>query len=449
MSRLFPDPSGSDAEGLYRAQDVSPALIPDQGLSPRTSELTAPDFFQAEQVMLSVLLWDANRKRRTTTIREKSILRRVVDEAGNIKTIKLKIFAAGDEGFPNATDLDTHMAFQRLLYERRSMGQAITNPVRVTGAEMLKLRGVTRAGSFYSDLRRYFRLMTLTGISMDQSSTGKRQKEFVWHVFDAVTQEGERRVDGSIASTHEIYLSQWFRESLLAGRYLLIDYTLFSRLTRPLSKVLHQALHHLFHVGGGRAEMSYTELVENAQAGKFTALSRVRQQLDPCHRELQQVGLLDGWWYEPLPDKDFRIHYVAGSQWWSSYQALQDDRLQHAIDEAETGPRPVVRDVLDDRPLQQDDAGGESKAVTRAIHQSLIEEIYRFIGRREGNYYPFWLQAVRDLDRSTIYKTMGEVQERAVRGELKKSKSAYLVWALKMAARKRGLPWGGSEKNDV
>ncbi|MDP3597116.1 MAG: replication initiator protein A [Nitrospirota bacterium] len=422
----------------------------DRLTAPSTQDISAPDFFQAEQVMLSVLLWDANRKRRTTAIREKSILRRVVDESGSIKTIKLKILAAGDEGFPNAgCDLDFHMAFQRLLHERRSAGQPITNPVRVTGAEMLKLRGLTRAGSFYHDFKKYLRIMTLTGISMDQSSSGKKQKEIVWHVFDAVVQEGERRVDGTVASTHEVYLSQWFRDSLGAGRYLLLDYTLFSRLTRPLSKVLHQALHHLFHMGGGRTDLSYLELVENAQAGKFTALSRVRQQLDPCHRELQRVGLLDGWWYEPMGEKDFRIHYVAGTQWWASYQALQDDRIQRAIEAVDGDPPPVVRDVLDDRPTVDAMSTGTSPAVTRAIHQSLIEEIYRFLGRREGSYYPFWLQAVRDLDRTAIYKAMGEVQERAVRGELKKPKAAYFIWSLKLAARKRGLLWGGSSKDEV
>lgn len=47
------------------------------------------------------------------------------------------------------------------------------------------------------------------------------------------------------------------------------------------------------------------------------------------------------------------------------------------------------------------------KALTRAIHDSLIEEMYWFRDRREGRHYPCWLQAVSDVDRTAIEKTMG------------------------------------------
>ena len=65
-----------------------------------------------------------------------------------------------------------------------------------------------------------------------------------------------------------------------------------------------------------------------------------------------------------------------------------------------------------------------------------------FLDGREGRHYPFWLQAVGDVDRTAIEKTMGAVQAWAVRGEPTKRKPR--IWCgLTLAARKRGLLWGG------
>lgn len=109
-------------------------------------------------------------------------------------------------------------------------------------------------------------------------------------------------------------------------------------------------------------------------------------------------------------------------------------------------PPSQVRDVLDQAPSA---VGGpeKDKAVTQAIHDSLIEEMCWFLDRREGRHYHFWLQAVGDVDRTAIEKTMGAVQAWAVRGELTKRKPR--IWCgLTLAARKRGLLWGGSSRDD-
>ena len=66
-----------------------------------------------------------------------------------------------------------------------------------------------------------------------------------------------------------------------------------------------------------------------------------------------------------------------------------------------------------------------------------------FLDRREGRHYPFWLQAVGDVDRTAIEKTMGAVQAWAVRGGPTKRKPR--IWCgLTLAARKLGLLWGRS-----
>lgn len=405
--------------------------------------VSSAEYFEVEQILMSILLWDTQKKRKGSgpERREKSILRRVVDNTGQIRTIRLKILAAGENGFPSALDLDWHMALQRLLFIRRSRGEVIQNPIRVTGAEMMRLRGVARAGSSYEDFWHYCESMSLTGLSVDRSQSGRtkgerKEQQMTWKVFDQVLKEGTRRSDGTVADRYEIHLSRWFLDSLQTGHCLLVDFNLFSKLVRPLSKILHQALHSLFSMRGGHADIQYSELVENVQAGRFTALSRIRQQLDPCHEELLKLGLLESWRYDPLPDrKDYMIRYVAGPQWWESSKSMRqalENRPEHRVGMA-VRYDPFALDASIPSPDRSEEP---------ADVQSMIEDIYEFIGRRDGKYYPFWVQAVKTLDRTAIYVAMGAVRELAESGHLRKSRASCLVWKLKQIAARRGLPWG-------
>lgn len=405
--------------------------------------VSSTDYFEVEQILMSILLWDTQRKRRRGEVprREKSILRRIVDESGQVRTIKLKILAAGNNGFPTATDLSFHMAFQRLLYERRTRDEKIENPICVTGAEMIRLRGVARAGSSYEDFWHYCESMSLTGLLLDRSqsvrSKGERkEQQITWKVFDQVVREGTRRLDGTVTDRYEIYLSRWFLDSLQAGHCLLVDYSLFSKLVRPLSQILHQALHSLFSMRGGHADIQYSELVENVQAGRFTALSRIRQQMDPCHEELLKLGLLESWRYDPLPDrKDYMIRYVAGPQWWESSR-----KMREAL---ENRPQPRAGLVPQYDPFALDvSTASPDRSEEPAQVQMMIEDIYEFIGRRDAKYYPFWLQAVKSLDRTAIYVAMGAVRELGELGRLRKSRASCLVWKLQQIAARRGLSWG-------
>lgn len=405
--------------------------------------VSSADYFEVEQILMSILLWDTQKKRRRgePIRREKSILRRIVDASGQVRTIKMMILAAGNKGFPSALDLDFHMAFQRLLYERRTRGEVIQNPIRVTGAEMLRLRGVARAGSSYEDFWHYCESMSLTGLSIDRSQTvrskgERKEQQMTWKVFDQVLKEGTRRPDGTVTDRYEIYLSRWFLDSLQAGHCLLVDYKLFSQLVRPLSKILHQALHSLFSMRGGHADIQYSELVENVQAGRFSALSRIRQQLDPCHEELLKLGLLESWRYDRLPDRtDYMIRYVAGPQWWESSKSMRQ-----AL-ENRTEPRGGIAVRYDPFVLDASMVSPDRSEEPAEI-QSMIEDIYEFIGRRDDKYYPFWVQAVKSLDRTAIYVAMGAVRELAESGHLRKTRASCLVWKLKQMATRRGLSWG-------
>jgi len=50
-----------------------------------------------------------------------------------------------------------------------------------------------------------------------------------------------------------------------------------------------------------------------------------------------------------------------------------------------------------------------------------------------------WEHAVRDLPRSVVYKTLGDLRERLLKGEWIKNQGRYLLTLMKLEAKKRGL----------
>ena len=60
-------------------------------------------------------------------------------------------------------------------------------------------------------------------------------------------------------------------------------------------------------------------------------------------------------------------------------------------------------------------------------------------------YLPFWKQAVRDLPGSVVYKALGDLRERLLKGERIKNKGSYLLTLMKLEAKKHHLHWALKE----
>ena len=56
-----------------------------------------------------------------------------------------------------------------------------------------------------------------------------------------------------------------------------------------------------------------------------------------------------------------------------------------------------------------------------------------------------WKQAVRDLPRSVVYKALGDLRERLLKGERIKNKGRYLLTLMKLEATTRHLSWALKE----
>ena len=349
----------------------------------------------------------------------------------------------GGDGLPNTLYLEFFRAMEQVLAEqqRRNDGEPLEPTVVVLRAkDLLEAAGKKKCGSAYRALRRFFVRLAATALGVEIEEPGKRCREQLVHIFDNLTQISDEQDDPKNMQVHRIRLADWYVHSLNAGNCWVVDHALFRRLTRPISQLLHQALHALFPDGGGEARIRYPELVRNWQLTKRSGLSKIREQLDPAHQKLKNLGFLNEWSYSVLNrDKnDLQIRWVAGPAWWAS------DREARRLGVG--GPlQEDIRDPL--LPFRAPSTGSQEEDESRV--KATVAEILDFVGIRDKKFTPFWTQAARDIPLTRIRKLVGDVRERVMDGQRGGAKDdrvmnrgAYLLSLLKLEARKRHLPWG-------
>ena len=349
----------------------------------------------------------------------------------------------GGDGLPNTVDLEFFRAMEQVLTEqqRRNNGEPLEATVVLRAKDILEAAGKKKCGSAYRALRRFFVRLAATALGVEIEEPGKRCREQLVHIFDNLTQISDEQDDPKNMQVHRIRLADWYVHSFNSGNCWVVDHALFRRLTRPISQLLHQALHALFPDGGGEARIRYPELVRNWQLTKRSGLSKIREQLDPAHQELKNLGFLNEWSYSVLNrDKDdLQIRWVAGPAWWAS------DREARRLGVG--GPlQEDIRDPL--LPFRAPSTGSQEEDESRV--KATVAEILDFVGIRDKKFTPFWTQAARDIPLTRIRKLVGDVRERVMDGQRGgatddrvMNRGAYLLSLLKLEARKRHLSWGG------
>lgn len=397
--------------------------------SPNLEVLTEPRYLLAEKQLASIPLWEPKKKTgKGQSPREKTVGFTTVVKGKPIK-VTIKVLSGGNYEFPNTTDLDFFRAIEQLATEQIQRQGILNNPICFKGHQILATASKSPSGQSYKELRRC--IAKLNALSFEVVRTdGKRERVWGFHIFNSVYQEGEKKSDGTVAEYNEIELASWYWKSLQAGNCLVIDHDLFQRLKLSLSKLLHQFLHAQFHFHHGVATGWYAELAHNWGMKEYSALSRIKQQLDPSHKELRRMGFLESWEYLPFTrsgKKSYQVTWKAGSQWWD---ILQVQKQQIGRDGEEGGDHLLFLG----EPAVEGAEGEEGK-------EGLLVNILDLVGQGDKKYVPFWKQAVRDLPKSVVYKQMGDLRERLADGEKIRNKGAYLMKLFRIEAKKRELPW--------
>jgi hypothetical protein len=201
-------------------------------------------------------------------------------------------------GLPTTADRDKYMAFMKIALDQRARGE-LQNPVRFSGADMIKLLRLRKGGFHYDEINDWCKRMVATTIMSESSIFLADRRQYAsdtFHVFERVVLVGEELHDGTRSDSYQVYLSHWQMMNLSQGYILPLDFNAYLQLRRDIAKALFGHLSVWFYASRGQSvEKNYTELCQLLHIRAYPHLSKARSVLEPALVELTEIGYLSSW----------------------------------------------------------------------------------------------------------------------------------------------------------
>lgn len=202
-------------------------------------------------------------------------------------------------GLPTTSDRDKYMAFMKIALDQRDQTGQLSNPVRFSGSDMIKLLRLRKGGFHYDEISDWCKRMVATTITSESSiflADRRRYASDTFHVFDRVVLFGDEMRDGSRSEFYEVHLSSWQLSNLNEGYMLPLDFNAYLRLGRDIAKALFGHLIVWFYASKGTTvEKRYQDLCQLLNIRAYPHLSKAKSVLQPSMDELIEIGYLSGW----------------------------------------------------------------------------------------------------------------------------------------------------------
>ena len=264
-------------------QDTLPVVVEDIDLVRVEKSLHSLGFFAST----------ANREISRTIVQ---ILRRPDGQRIQAKAV---IEGIPSLGLPTTADRDKYMALMKFALDQRERQGQLTNPIRFSGAEMIKLLRLRKGGFHYDEINDWCKRMVATTIMSEASIFLADRRQYAtdtFHVFDRVVLVGEELNDGTRAEFYQVYLSQWQLTNLNQGYLLPLDFNAYLKLKRDIAKALFGQLSVWFYASRGQSvEKKYTDLCQLLNIRAYPHLSKAQAVLQPSLEELTEIGYLSSW----------------------------------------------------------------------------------------------------------------------------------------------------------
>src|SRR6478609_3741200 len=98
-------------------------------------------------------------------------------------------------GLPTTADRDKYMAFMKIALDQRDFEGQLTNPIRFTGAEIIKLLRLCKGGFHYDEINDWCKRMVATTIMSEASIFLADRRQYAtdtFHIFDRVVLIGDQ-----------------------------------------------------------------------------------------------------------------------------------------------------------------------------------------------------------------------------------------------------------------
>lgn len=275
-------------------------------------------------------------------------------------------------GLPTTADRDKYMAFMKIALDQREFEGQLTNPIRFSGADMIKLLRLRKGGFHYDEINDWCKRMVATTIMSEASIFLADRRQYAtdtFHVFDRVVLVGEELHDGTRSEFYQVYLSHWQLTNLNQGYLLPLDFNAYLKLKRDIAKALFGHLSVWFYASRGQTiEKKYPDLCQILNIRAYPHLSKARSVLEPSLQELTDIGYLSSWeLVRSARGADFKLTLSPGSRLLclpnfsavvnAEARAALEARLPSWVGElaqkgvAERKARQLALDIADEQPV--------------------------------------------------------------------------------------------------
>ena len=358
-------------------------------------------------------------------------------------------------GLPITADQDKFLALLAVITDLLQEQGRITNPIRFTSSELLRLlTDEALSGRHYKDIRTWLRVMSATTII----STGvvyeagkKRYADDNFHVFERSVSVGKELPDGSIADANYVWLSEWQLDNINQKYLIPIDLPTYRQLRNHISKALVPLLQvWLFATQKiGRFEKRYDELCEVLSIRVYKTPSQITRQLRRSLNELIRFEYLKDWRIERTANKRaFKVIFFHGPKFYrdrqqriaektkveapvvvSEYNPVEMSRPQPAhptvVPTAKTEPVPKRDSGAPATPeqaklIEEFSARGFMPAKALKLLQSIPEERLEVV----GDYINYWdeLKKTKEVGAGLLYSFIKEGTELPATFETRKQR---------------------------
>jgi hypothetical protein len=125
---------------------------------------------------------------------------------------------------------------------------------------------------------------------------------------------------------------------------LSIDYDLHKQLRKPIAKSLLPVLQIGFYASEGKYTKRYDELCQFLGITRYKSKSRIKQQLEPSFKDLQNRGFLAEWDYDKIKlHETYKIIWWAGERFYEMQEVLQEREKMLTEPIATKKPKRITR----------------------------------------------------------------------------------------------------------
>jgi len=383
-----------------------------------------PEYIRSEAFLeISGFFTPASKRIENIYIKEKKI-KEYTDNQGNRKILKTTIRASHGLGLPITSDLDYYRAFLKFCDEIVDRDGRFHMPVAVPSFRLARYAGKQWSDKTHKEIREWLKRMTLTGIEGAIYRAKKKNYDdgFVGTVFSQVVTKGETMRNGKSADTNYVWLAPWFLSNYYYRWTRPVDFTFYKQLRKPIAKSLYTLLENGWYAGDGRPfSKSYKSICDEFLLARYQHLSKIKEQLDPSHLELQKLQLIETWEYrKTMNGLDYIITYYPGQKFF--YDQKQKDARRDLATQIKNGnpeevPTTPPQLALMDRTLM------------------ILSDILNTCG--DHNNEPSYRKIVATYSEPLIRMALSETRQAHLEGRILKTKGAYFTDTLKRLTQYR------------